>query len=168
MKRLDQAGTSLVEILTVVAIIGILSAIGMADYARFGIRAKYMRAKSEMVAFATIIHGSKMADEMFAWQITGNSCTGCGGDPTASWRALGEQQVPRDPWGMPYILDENENEFDPDCRNDWLFTSGYDRNFAGLVDPPQGDDLLVRVPQYANHPDCPGLDLYGVGPDYRW
>ena len=163
----SQSGFSLVELMTVIAIVGIVATMGMADYARFGIRAKYMRARAEMAGFSTVALGAKMSDEAFLWQITGNSCTGCGGDPTVTWQRLGESTPPKDPWGTVYILDENEGEF-ADCRKDWIFTAGMDKQFAGLVDPPQGDDVLMRVPYYASRPDCPGTDALGVGPDYNW
>lgn len=50
----------------------------------------------------------------------------------------------RDPWGSPYLLDENENEFPADlCRMDRISTAGPD----GMIGT--GDDLAETVPFYS-------------------
>lgn len=158
-----------------IAIIGTLATIGIADYARFGVRAKYGRAKAELFGISTVIQGLRITNDTGLSGITGSGCTYCVGNPVSSWIPLGYTTPPLDPWGTPYVLDENESEFGAtDCRMDSLITAGNDRQVAGLVAQglpnmaPAGDDLLVNVPYYYSHSTCPGSMDYSYGPDYKY
>jgi prepilin-type N-terminal cleavage/methylation domain-containing protein len=53
----------------------------------------------------------------------------------------------RDPWGSPYILDENEGEQAADpCRRDWIGTVGADGRGAG---GHGGDNYIKVLPLYS-------------------
>lgn len=165
----SQRGFSLVELMTVIAIIGVLATIGVTDFRGMGIRANYARAKSEMFGLRTILHGLNITNEQNTVQMLGNVCTYCYGNPAADWQKLGYSTPPKDPWGNVYVLDQNEYEFGAtDCRPDWIYTAGLDKQFSGLIDPPGGDDLLVRGVWYYGHDNCPGFTEYVYGPDYNY
>lgn len=53
---------------------------------------------------------------------------------TDCFSSIGISPVPRDPWGSPYLLDENELEWwdcDP-CRRDFIRSAGLDRQIGSF------------------------------------
>jgi len=70
-------------------------------------------------------------------QLTGSGCTNCGFDQITkissqasallvnkqSWAALGFSNPPIDPWGNPYLIDENEGE-SGSCQYDYIYSTG--------------------------------------------
>ena len=50
----------------------------------------------------------------------------------------------RDPWGSPYLLDENDGEFS-DCRPDKLRSAGPDGR-PGYPNDASSDDLVIYIP----------------------
>lgn len=170
------SGFSLVELMVVVAVIGTLATIGVADYARFAGRAKYGRARAELFGISTIIQGLRITNDVQSSVLTGSTCSSCGTDILTSWQVLGYTTIPKDPWGTNYHLDENEGDLGPtECRRDALYSGGADMSFAGppysgnFDAPPNGDDLAVFIPHFYSHPDCnvPRPD-YLYGPDYKF
>ncbi len=168
----SEAGFSLVELMVVVSIISVLGVIAHPNYTKFADRAKMNAAKAVMSQAKAGIQGLREIDERNLIGITGNGCTMCqqgmpyGGDPLSatnvalgddSWRRIGFDGTPRDGWGRPFVLDENEEESGlTDCRHDALWSAGADHIWQGPGDGDDvfGDDIIIRVPYY-NKRSCP-------------
>ena len=167
--NINERGFSLIELMVTVSIIGTLAVMGVSDYRKMSIRAMYGSAKFTMTSIKTVAVGAVVAEEKYLFEITGCPCTLCEGNPVTSWRALGFQTPPRDPWGMPFQLDENDGEFGAnDCRPDAIFTSGQNRGFVSSSSyTPNDDDMAVIIPYRFEHgcPNYPGLQY---GPDYAY
>lgn len=163
-------GFSLIETMVAVAIIGVLATIGAVDFTKFAVRAKYMRARSEMAGLSTIVSGLRITEEKFMWGITGNGCSECSGMPLQTWISLGYTEPLLDPWGQPYHIDENNGETAPvNCRNDCMWSGGADSIYSGVGDGVSvyNDDLMFRIPYWFPVPGCPVLPLTQVGPTYN-
>ncbi|MGE3684181.1 MAG: type IV pilin protein [Bdellovibrionales bacterium] len=164
-----QLGFSAVEMMVVVAILGILAVISIADFSRLATRAKYKRALADLSGISTMIEGHRVTEEKFLLDITGSGCTAwCLGNSAISWNRIGYDTVPLDPWGNQYYMEENENEGGPgDARHDTLFCIGADRiiSSVGFGDGQDvfGDDMIWRVPWYAPHAGGVPLGKWNVG-----
>lgn len=54
-----------------------------------------------------------------------------------------------DPWGTPYLVDENEGEFGGDyCRRDTLFSAGPDKRHTAAGEEATGDGYSIRLDFY--------------------
>lgn len=167
----NQDGFSLIELMMVVGIVGLLSAIAVPSMKLMSDRAKISAAKSQMalaVSTAEIIHLSNktVIEAIIEVYPASAGCTHClqgasgHSDPAtwtnisagdASWRVLGYPSTPIDPWGRPWVMDENQGEYGPDdCRFDSLFSAGPDGIWEGVGggDQALGDDVIVRLPRY--------------------
>lgn len=161
----NNRGFTLVELLVVIAIIGLLSSIVLVSLNSARTKAKYAKAQTELDQFikaAVIVQGEgarRLQD------ITGYPCSDCdcrGRDirnipasdicytrwinvltkiqAVAAGTISGIDRMTRDPWGSPYLLDENEKEFgDTDCRLDTFASAGPD----GIL--YTGDDLRYEI-----------------------
>lgn len=166
--RPSQAGFSLIELMIVVAIIGILSAIAVPNMAS---GAKKALARSHLKQMVASIKPLRIDDDRNKTliDITGTVCSICdlgggyarsvvGLEPNAAydqrWRNMGFDRTPRDPWGNIYLLDENEGEA-ADCRMDAFYSAGPDGYTEGMGDGDDvgGDDIVVRMP-WMNRTGC--------------
>ena len=167
--KVNAFGFSLVELMVTVSIIGILTTIGGAAYWEFAIKSKYSRAKYELTAVRVAIIARRLEDDKILTEITGLAY------PTnetslAQWKSIGYQTIPIDPWGSYYGMDEGEERNLSICVFDALRSNGRNRLFDGTGDGDDqlGDDLVVRVPFLANHPDCTGSIDSPTGGEGRW
>jgi prepilin-type N-terminal cleavage/methylation domain-containing protein len=165
----NNKGFTLIELLVVVSIIGLLSSIVLASLNDARVKALYTAAKVEIDQFvkASVIaqgEAGKVLKDITGSGYSAGSCP-AGTDlknisPSSScyirWVTSltnvqnatngiveGITGMDRDPWGSPYILDENEHEGGPsDCRFDNIRTAGPD----GIM--YTGDDLSYTIPHY--------------------
>ncbi|MDQ1284213.1 MAG: hypothetical protein QG620_561 [Patescibacteria group bacterium] len=147
-----QKAFTLIEILIVIAIIGILAAVVLVSLNSSRDKSKYAKAEQEMAQFAKAMEMAQIMTRKPLREITGSNhsagpCFASSGkylkdipdtDPCyTSWVSaitkLGVaagtdlSDLKRDPWGSPYMLDENEGEFSTNpCRLDKVFTAGPD------------------------------------------
>lgn len=131
---------TLIELLVVIAIIGLLSSVVLSSLSTARSRAQSAKLLGDFHSIQNQVVTAEVSGQ-FLLQITGSGCTDCGfsgGSPmnsqtsalaanTTAWQRIGFSQAPKDPWGSPYTLDENEHEFDSnDCRFDIVVSAGPD------------------------------------------
>ena len=165
---LAKSGFTLIELLVVVAIIGLLSSIVMVALIQARVSARMAKVNADLTQLVKVIEIARDAKNNALYLVTGNSYSmgtcvteNTGGtnlrnlpptDPcittmATSWSKLGLATVPMDPWGSPYMIDENE-VVDGACPlHDDLRSAGPD----GTV--RNADDIHVDVPHYV----CPGV-----------
>ena len=183
----NQAGFSLVELMTVVAIMGTLATIAIPRFTSSSDKIRAAQVQTDMTVAASSLssihlNGKSAMSAMSDSGIPGASCTGCaqgwsaGTSPSSwsniaagdsAWKMLGYSATPIDPWGNPYVLDQNDFEFnDRDCRYDAVYSAGPDGIFSGPGDGDDvfGDDIVVRLPRLprkAGAFQCPPDDIHG-------
>ena len=145
-------GFTLIELLVVIAIIGILSAVILATFTTVRNKASMSRMYAEALQLSKAITISQSDSGKTLMQMTGNGCSVCVATCTATdlrntnntcyaqWVSdLGKIQAAadtdvqgitnfsRDPWGSPWLLDENEGEYvATPCRADTITSAGAD------------------------------------------
>lgn len=164
--RSVHAAFTLIELLVVIAIIGLLASVVLASLATARERGQFAKIKSDLHSMEIQLGIARYSAGKTAMQITGNSCSACGFYSTSvkvlnsdatrlatlrqSWQRLGFSDWPLDPWGTPYLIDENEHEFSgTDCRYDWILSAGKNgvlESTIGSTGIIQGDDYERNMP----------------------
>lgn len=169
-KRRNTRGFTLIELLVVVSIITLLATIVISSVNKARVRSQYARAQTEMQEFVDISTYSRGEASKTLYQLSGNNCSDCVcrtglsmindvGSCYSNWlNVLTKVQTAangvytnvtrfdRDPWGSPYLLDENEGE-SGGCGYDIFRTAGPD----GIVGT--SDDYGLSIPH--SSPACP-------------
>jgi len=160
-------GFTLIELLVSVAIITLLASVILAGLNDARVRAEYTAAQQELVQLSKAIVYAQVDSGNRIQMITGSGCSACqcaaGADLRdiaesspcyAQWEnalediiaagsgvADGLEEAVRDPWGSPYLLDENEGEIPGDfCRADTIRSAGED----GIRN--NSDDFAITLP----------------------
>ena len=168
----SQSGFTLVELLVVMAVIGVLASIVLASLRDADTRARYAVVQSEMRNLVQAIVVAQGESNSTLYQMTGTYCSACscfGVDArdipathqcfidqtntlndikNANRGLIGLPDELRDPWGSPYLFDENEGEAAYGfCGDDNLISLGPD----GVIDYLSGntDDFRVSVPNHS-------------------
>ncbi|MBU1557376.1 prepilin-type N-terminal cleavage/methylation domain-containing protein [Patescibacteria group bacterium] len=164
-------GFTLIELMVVIAIIGLLSSVVLASLTSARNRARYTKTQVEIRDFIKAVIIARGETPTTLLGITGSGCSGCScrtGDirniaETSScylgwFNALvdvqnatdgvvaGLDRMTRDPWGSPYVLDENQGESGNCTRLDNIRTVGADGTFG------TSDDQSYSIPL---SPSCP-------------
>lgn len=157
----ENSGFTLIEILVVVSIIGLLASIAMVGLRSARTKALITRVNADLVQIQKQIDLARLRRNSTLLQITGSGCSDCASRGTKvttnvanmatlqnSWRQIGFVSSPQDPWGTPYLLDENELESSTsDCRYDGVWSAGPN----GINDAGVSDDVPVNISHFV----CP-------------
>lgn len=149
IKRVE--GFTLIELLVVIAIIGILAAIVLAGLGTARSGAQSARATAEIKKLAEVMYYAKIINGSTLITVTGSNCSrysSCTGDLKGTTGTCYNRWVTsltnlqnvviggygnlsrysRDPWGSPYLLDENEGEAG-NCILDNIRSAGPDGTY---------------------------------------
>lgn len=137
----NKIGFTLIELLVVISIIAVLAVIAMVVYTGVQDKARKSKIMQDFKSMEKNIQISRTKHNKLLKDITGHECSACACSnkntqtdtacidrQVASYALITSAELPRDPWGGIYGLDENELEFgSDDCRRDALFTAGADK-----------------------------------------
>jgi prepilin-type N-terminal cleavage/methylation domain-containing protein len=164
---------TLIELLVVLAIMGFIISISMMWWQRAREQANFNKAQEDLSQIRTAIILARHKENKVLGQITGNWCSDCACRKLEDLGALPDDHqciinmknafnkiglpLLRDPWGSPYLIDENELEFSCDpCRPDLLRSAGPDRKVGQYNDDGETDQYCIK---------CPFCDWTWPGPE---
>ena len=154
----EQKGFTLIELLVVIAIIGLLATIVLVSVNSVREKARGAKRRADFRQIYKAIEIARDRDNKVLKDITGSGCSDCACRDiddlsalpdshscivrhTNAFQRIGLAVLPRDPWGSPYLIDENELEYAANpCRKDYLRSAGPDRELS------TGDDIGLRIP----------------------
>lgn len=143
-------GFTLIELLVVIVIIGVLATIATSTYSGFLEDTKRTKVVAELKQIHDLILAARIIEDKPLREITGSDCSNCvcrerdlrnvseSDACFVAWNTVLQtlggivgtdvSEIVRDPWGSPYLLDENDEEpGDPLCvRKDFLSSVGPD------------------------------------------
>ncbi|MFT7644666.1 MAG: prepilin-type N-terminal cleavage/methylation domain-containing protein [Candidatus Paceibacteria bacterium] len=165
--KLEPQGFTLIELLVVISIIGLLASVALGSLSDARNTALYTAVKSDIRLIHSAFYATDQPSSPIK-NITGSGCSVCvcwdlgainlrsldENSPCRDrWRETIDRitlasdllqdssDLYRDPWGSPYLLDENEMEFSTDpCRRDSLSSVGED-GLRGTA-----DDYIFLLP----------------------
>lgn len=150
---------TLVELLVVIAIVGLLSSVAVVATKSARDKAKIAKTNADLLQFYKQIEIARNNANTVLMYVTGSNasdwpCRGrnidgiadsdsCIVSMTNSFAAIGIPSLPRDPWGHPYMFDENELE-GGGCAHDNVYSAGLDFVDSGGA----GDDINFSIPYF--------------------
>lgn len=153
--KYQNSGFTLIEILIAISVITLLSAIGLVSYGTAQKSAQKAKVQDDFQAMQTNIEIARRGANTTLKNVTGSNCSDCGAcrgvdvrsaacvdSMTTAWSRINNAPLQRDPWGNPYLIDENEYEwiYNP-CRQDTIRSAGPDH----LIAPSSSDDQTLDV-----------------------
>jgi prepilin-type N-terminal cleavage/methylation domain-containing protein len=147
-------GFTLIELLVVVAIIGVLATVVLGTLGTAQEKARVAKTRSDLKQITNLISIAHINTDKTLLQITGSGCSTCVCTTAGlilkdsiscvnNWKNAIDKIVVaagidislakgfyQDPWGNPYLLDENEGEGGDPCRTDSLGSSQSIPTFA--------------------------------------
>lgn len=153
---MNSRGFTLIEILIAISIVAVLSGIGLVSYSAAQKSAQKAKVADDFAAIQTNIDIARRAANSNLMTLTGTgwsegSCTGgidvrsqaCVDRMTLSFSRLNNSPLQRDPWGNPYLFNENEGEQASNpCVPDILRSAGPDHIIY------TSDDISFNVSYY--------------------
>ena len=135
-KTKNNKAFTLIELLVVIAIIGLLSTLAIVAVNSARDSAKEAKADADMKQIVTAMELKRDESNTHLIGVTGSGCTRCSCGPPydfenstcitrlrTTFQNLGFPDILYDPWGDPYLIDENEYEQPSNlCRRDSLWS----------------------------------------------
>lgn len=160
-------GFTLVELMVGIAILAILSVVGTVIYTSTLNSARQAKLNTDFDSIYKSIEQARTLNQKTLKDLTGQDCSVCfcrGVDASKdqnclqsmqqSWTGVSAGELPRDPWGNIYILDENEG--DPywitegfPCYKDFIISAGPDHYLGGYSGLQTGDDIGFAIPTFS-------------------
>ncbi len=135
----QQKGFTLIELLIIIAIIGLLATMATTSLKNAQDKARLTRCRADFKQILTAIDVKREQYNNVLLSVTGSGCSDCSCRPlseasletsacvsrmTTTFQNLGFNGLLKDPWGHPYLIDENEQEGGSCANHDSLCSFG--------------------------------------------